>query len=171
MTSSLHFVTYWLPSLLVISVCIWAICGGKIKPSEMKSPPSEKNFPPATFIPEVRQRGRATVWISLPVILLMGVAGGYAIRDHQLIANTFTYEGVTVNSKVSDSRYWVTIPGYTRQRDFEFCHSLKMPADVIDLKYEQRYGCKQVYGVGFVQPHKEKNNVESDLQNGRGSAT
>jgi len=99
----------------------------------------------------------------------MGLVGGYAIRDHQLVTNTFTYEGVTVNSKVSDKQYWVTIPGYTRQRDFEFCHPLKMPANVIDLKYEQRYGCKQVYGVGFVQPHKETNNAA--IQNGRGTAT
>jgi len=91
------------------------------------------------------------------------------IRDHELVINTFTYEGVTINSQISDNRYLVTIPGYTRQRDFEFCHPIKMPALVIDIKYEQKYGCKQVYGVGFVQPHKEINNAS--IQIGRNTAT
>lgn len=92
---------------------------------------------------------------------------GYLIRDHQLAVNTFVFEGVTVNSQVSDRQYWMTVPGYIRQRDFEFCHPLKMPAQVIDIKYEQKYGCKQVYGVGFVQPHKEKSS--DTIQNGRSS--
>ena len=105
----------------------------------------------------------------LLMIVGLSLAAGYGIRDHQLVRNTFTYEGVVVNSQVSDSRYWMTIPGYTRQRDFEFCHPLKMPATVIDIKYEQKYGCKQVYGVGFVQPHKEKSNAT--IQNGRDSTT
>lgn len=107
--------------------------------------------------------------ITVGIAYQIGKDRGYGIRDHELTVNTFTYEGVAVNSQVSDHRYWMTIPGYIRQFDFDFCHPIKMPADIIDIKYEQKYACKQVYGVGFVQPHKERNNAA--IQNGRYSAT
>lgn len=107
--------------------------------------------------------------ISNSIFLVIGCLLGYLIRDHQLTSNTFTFEGVKVNSQINDHQYWITIPGYSRQRDFEFCHPLKMPAPIVTIKYEQKYGCKQVYGVGFVEPYKEK--INDSIQNGRNSTS
>lgn len=88
---------------------------------------------------------------------------GYGYRDHQLTTRTFEYDGVSVLSQQSDRRYGLLIPGYSREWDFEFCHALKMPSNLIDIKYEQRNGCKQVYGIGFVKIHKE-NQQNAQLQ-------
>lgn len=91
---------------------------------------------------------------------------GYFYRDHELKANTFTFTGVTIVHQQSERRYSVLIPGYTEEQHWRFCHPLEMPAKLVDIQFEQRYGCKQVYGVGFVLPHKEKN-----VQIGRHSKT
>ena len=76
-------------------------------------------------------------------MLILGMVMGYGIRDHQLTSNTRTYSGVAVLSQQSDRQYTVQIPGYARAYDFEFCHPLKMPGPLIDIKYEQRFGCNK----------------------------
>ena len=160
---------YWLPSLSVISSCAWILSDAAVESTKEEWP---QLFEPLTtplmiMMPEVQPRGKRTVYIAtmMILILLAGVGLGYGSREHQLATNTFTYEGVAVNSQVSEKRYWMTVPGYSSQRDFEFCHPLKMPAQVVDIKYEQKYGCKQVYGIGYVLTHKENRNAS--IQNGR----
>ena len=98
----------------------------------------------------------------------IGKDRGYGIRDHELVNNSRMYFGITVLSQQSDRSYTVKIPGFTQDYPWDFCHPLKMPARVIDIKYEQRFGCKVVNGTGFVQPHEEKKN---ELQNGRHNST
>jgi hypothetical protein len=176
-TSLTALLSYWLPSLLVMSSCAWILSDAVVESTKEEWPQLFKPLttPLMIMMPEVQPRGKRTVYIAtmmviLTATLLAGVGIGYGSRDHQLATNVFTYEGVAVNSRVSERQYWMTIPGYDRQRDFEFCHPLKMPADVIDIKYEQKYGCKQVYGVGFVQPHKERSDAAT-IQTGRDSAT
>lgn len=116
-----------------------------------------------------RREDKRTAWIaSLAIILTVGIAAGYAIRDHQLVNNSYMFSGVSVISQQSDRRYNVHIPGYEKIWDWEFCHPLKMPSPVIDIKYEQRFGCKAVYGVGFVSIHEDKKNA--GIQNGRNTA-
>lgn len=100
-------------------------------------------------------------------MLAIGLALGYGTRDHELNSNTRMYWGVSVISQQSDRRYQVHIPDYTKNWDWEFCHPLQMPGPLIDIKFEQRFGCKAVNGVGFVSIHQEEHNVE--LQNGRDS--
>ena len=177
-TSLLAWLISWLPSLLVISSCVWILSDavGENTNEEWPQLFDPLASPILIMMPDTERKGKHTRPFIASMILILALAGGlglgYGVRDHQLVANTFTYEGVTVNSQVTDRQYWMTIPGYARQRDFEFCHPLKMPADVIDIKYEQRYGCKQVYGVGFVQPHKEISDAtNAEVQNGRDTAT
>ena len=174
-TSLTALLSYWLPSLLVISSCAWILSGVVVENTKEEWPQLFKPLtsPVVIMMPEVHRRGKRTVYIaSMMILILLAATGllglGYGIRDHQLVTNTFTYEGVAVNSQVNERQYWMTIPGYADQRDFEFCHPLKMPAAVIDIKYEQKYGCKQVYGIGFVRPHKENSNAR--IQNGRDPA-
>lgn len=101
-------------------------------------------------------------------ILILGIIIGYASRDHQLVSNTRTYFGVSVLAQLNDRKYTVKVPGYQRTYDWEFCDPLAMPSQLIDIRYEQHYGCKLVNGIGFVSPHEENQN---ELQNGRHSAT
>jgi hypothetical protein len=160
---------YWLPPLLLTLTCVCVIYDNARKSTKDALPPftlEPTRTPIAIHIPEVHRRGRQTVYITMS--LLLGIAAGYAGRDHQLISNTHLYEGVTVDQQLSEKEYKLIIPGYATKWDFEFCHPLKMPSVLIDIKYEQKYGCKQVYGVGFVQPHKEKTNAA--IQNGRYSS-
>jgi len=77
----------------------------KTSSSEKNSEPSEKNSPPETFIPEVQRQGRRTVWIGTPLILALGIAAGYAIRDYQLIKNTHTYLDVLVVERYASDKY------------------------------------------------------------------
>lgn len=114
---------------------------------------------------KIRPTAVTAVKIGLGVVL--GILLGMEIRDRQLISNSYMFWGVSIVSQQNDHQYMVHIPGYEKNWDWEFCHPLKMPGLLVDIKYEQRYGCKAVYGVGFVSLHKEKNNVE--LQNGRNS--
>lgn len=174
MTLSWRFVTFWLPWLSVISTCAWAILSGVKESTRDRSrsdcdPLDEGTTNAPVAMPAVRQRGERTIWIaSMLMMLALGLALGYGVRDRELIANTRMYFGVTVMSQQSDRRYMVQIPGYIKSYDWEFCHPLKMPGPLIDIKYEQRFGCKAVNGVGFIQIHEEKKN---ELQTGRDSST
>lgn len=103
--------------------------------------------------------------MSKATILILGIIIGYASRDHQLVSNTRTYFGVSVLAQLSDRKYTVRVPGYPRTYDWDFCDPLAMPSKLIDIRYEQHYGCKLVNGVGFVAPHQEKK--DDQLQNGR----
>lgn len=104
--------------------------------------------------------------LAVGVAYQIGKDRGYGIRDHELVQNTRMYFGVTVLSGKTDKNYTVQIPGFVKSYDWDFCHPVKMPAQVIDIKYEQRPGCKMVNGVGFLQIHEEKN---YGIQNGRNS--
>lgn len=155
----------------IIINALWLLTTLKEKPrlsgGNEWTPTSKNSGEPQVSIPEIRSRDKKTVWIGTPLVLAFGIAAGYAIRDHQLVTNTRTYFGVEVLSQQSDHSYTVRIPGFIQPYPWEFCHPLKMPAQVVDIKYEQRYGCKYVNGVGFVQPHKEK---PYELQNGHDPA-
>lgn len=106
--------------------------------------------------------------ISNSIFLVIGCLLGYLIRDHQFVTNTRTYYGVTILSQQNDHQYTVHIPDYPRDWPWIFCHPLKMPSTVIDIRYEQRYGCKNVNGVGFVAPSKLKESRDA-IQNGHDS--
>lgn len=149
-------VTSWLVSLSVISLCIWIVLSG-YRRSTSENVTAEHLFK----LPKVRPRGEVTIWIgSMMMMLSIGLATGYGFRNHELVENTRMYFGVTVLSQQNDHEYTVRVPGYDRTYDWEFCHPLKMPSSLIDIKYEQRFGCKAVNGVGFVAPHEEKHNAE-----------
>lgn len=178
MTLSLHSVTYWLPPFLVISSCVWILLSGRMSGSEKNTsggPPesgseSETTAPPTVHVMQKIKKGRyiASLMLTPAAALTLGIFIGYEIRDHQFISNTRTYLGVSVLAQLDERRYTVHIPGYSRPYDWEFCHPLKMPSPLVDIKYEQRYGCKTVNGVGFVSVHnEEKNNAR--IQNGRDS--
>lgn len=149
-------VASWLVPLLLILLCAWIVLRNVRQ--DMK-----ENVTTAELfnIPKVRPRGEVTIWIgSMLMMLAVGLGTGYGLRNIQLINNTRMYFGVVVLSQQNDHEYIVRIPGYDRTYDWEFCHPLKMPAALIDIKYEQRFGCKAVNGVGFVAPHEEKHNAE-----------
>lgn len=178
--SSLELVAYLFGFSSIIIVASWLLMTLREKPKPIESNEWTAILPNSSAwssgkmrerLPihhiEIRKKGKATVWIGTPLVLALGIAAGYAIRDHQLITNTRTYFGVEVLSQQNDRSYTVRIPGFSQPYPWEFCHPLKMPAQVVDIKYEQRYGCKYVNGVGFVQPHKEK---RYELQNGHDPA-
>lgn len=97
-------------------------------------------------------------------LLSLGLLAGYAIRNQELASNTRTYFGVAVLSQQSEQRYMVRIPGDLKDWDWEFCHPVKMPSLLIDIRYEQRFGCKAVNGVGFVSIHEEKKNAQLQVR-------
>jgi hypothetical protein len=155
----------WSALLFVTLSSTWIIWSGVRQRMKKKL---LTDLPQAELMPIVQPQGRRTVWISsLVLVLLLGLAGGYGIRDHQLLTNSRMYFGVEVLSQQSDRRYQVHIPDYKQDWDWEFCHPQKMPGPLIDIKFEQRFGCKAVNGVGFVSIHKENRNAE--LPNGRTS--
>ena len=93
---------------------------------------------------------------------------GYQARNNELSKNTREYTGVVIVNKKNDNVYDVKVPGYVKTYNWEFCHPVKMPSDVVDIKYEQRYGCKQINGIGYLLTHKETKDVDKlNLQNGR----
>jgi hypothetical protein len=116
---------------------------------------------PENLMVERRQRTSPAKYL-LTVLLTSSVVGPgcWLLRDHQLSSNTRSYTGVTVVSQQSDRRYGVIVPGYQKVWDWEFCHPLKMPAMVVDIQYEQKFGCKNVNGTGFVSIHKEDKNAK-----------
>lgn len=87
----------------------------------------------------IRNAGRAT-------ILILGIAIGYGIRDHQLVSNHVTYTDIDVLYKVNDVRYFVQ-PARMRAMDITLCNERVdwNAGDLLDdWTFEQMPGCKRV---------------------------
>jgi hypothetical protein len=126
--------------------------------------------------PEVRSSAaRATKLLGL---ILLGVIIGGLWRDHQLLSATMTFRHVRVLGKISDKRYLMQ-PSGMKAYDWEFCHDLTMPKEMgretpakyVDIKFEQRNGCKQIIGVGFLEISREENNYVETGRNPTTTAT
>src|SRR5678815_5203439 len=140
-TSLTALLSYWLPSLLVMSSCAWILSGVVVENTKEEWPQLFKPLtsPVVIMMPEVQRRGKKTVYIaSMMILILLAATGllglGYGIRDHQLVTNTLEYSGVAVLSQQNERSYTVNVPGYDKAYDWDFCHPLKMPSSLIDIK-------------------------------------
>lgn len=143
MTLFWRFVTFWLPWLLVISTCAWAILSGV---RESMRDRSRRDCPEPDIIPTVRPRGERTVWIaSMMMMLAVGLALGYGARDRELIANSHTYWDVSILDKYSDISFRIQ-PARMQDGQWDFC--APAPFQKSDqlryITFEQKNGCKRL---------------------------
>lgn len=82
--------------------------------------------------------------------------------------NTREYHGVRIVSQTSEKQISVLIPGLPNEYSLVFCHPLKPPSDCINIKWEQKLGCKDVNENGYIEPSKE---TCPNVQNGHNTAT
>jgi hypothetical protein len=152
----------------IIINALWLSTTFRKRPMPNGEPLSSPTLPNSRSIadlpmPPMRPRGRVTVWIGLPVILLMGLAGGYAIRDHQLITNQQTYTDVAVLRKISDSEFLIW-PDRMKQQHIQICAGSTVgwyEGEVLnDWTFEQRKGCKRV--ISYHE--KQKGEIDASIQ-------
>jgi hypothetical protein len=93
---------------------------------------------------------------------LAGFFYGWLLRDHQLVSNSHTYQGVSVIGVLSDRSILVSIPGFDRSYQWDFCQPRKFNVgQLFDITYEKDFlrDCKQLAGPNSVWFHKEDVNA------------
>ena len=154
MTLFLRFVMYWWPSFLVISSCAWILLSGRTTSTE--------NTVNTVNMPQIRPRGRMTVWIG-SLCLVVGMAIGYISRGFQLDSNKFTYTDVTVLSKYNNKEF-VIWPDRMKQLHVQLCETSVVgwrKGEILDdFTFEQQEGCKRV--ISYHE--KPKGEVNASIQ-------
>jgi hypothetical protein len=94
---------------------------------------------------------------------LAGFFYGWLLRDHQLVSNIHTYQGVAVVDVLGEKSILVKIPGFGKVYQFDFCQPRKFTiGQVFDITYEKDFlrDCKQLAGPNSIWFHKEDVNAE-----------
>lgn len=110
-TSLMAWLISWLPSLLVISSCVWILSGavGENTNEEWPQLFDPLASPILIMMPGTERKGKHTRPFIASMILILvlgaGLSLGYGVRDHQLVKNTHTYFDVKVLDKYSDTKY------------------------------------------------------------------
>ena len=98
---------------------------------------------------------------SKATILILGIAIGYGVRDHQLVDSTITYRNVLVQQRLAERRYRV-IPQWMSRLDVELCQGPPIDwqeGDTLDeWTFEQQRGCKRV-----ISYHKKQGELDASL--------
>jgi hypothetical protein len=97
------------------------------------------------------------------IAFLAGFFYGWLLRDHQLVSNSHTYQGVSVIGVLSDKSIMVSIPGFGKTYQGDVCQPRRFVAgQLFDITYEKDFlrDCKQLAGPNSVWFHKENVNAE-----------
>jgi hypothetical protein len=92
------------------------------------------------------RRGKQTVYIAgMTLSLILGVAIGYASRDHQLISRSHTYWDVAILEKYSDSSFRIQ-PARMQDGQWDFCAPAPFQKhdELRYITFEQKNGCKRL---------------------------
>jgi hypothetical protein len=146
MTSFWQFVTYWWPSFLVILSCAWILLSASKRSTKRESPEAAAQI----AIPEMRPRGKQTVWIA-SLTLIIGMELGYVATR---IADAYfpsKLEKVLITATNTDGSHKV-VDKFNRKFDVKWCSG---PDDLVPgnllpvVYYRQENGCKRIRGLSL----------------------
>lgn len=143
--SSVLSAIYWLASLFLCFAAGCVVLTATAKSTKKKLMPKSPPLFPPTFIPEVRQRGKVSIWVGLPVVAILAGTAGYGIRDHQLTVNSHTYWDVAILDKYSDQSFRIQ-PARMQDGQWDFCAPVPFQKhdELRYITFEQKNGCKRL---------------------------
>jgi hypothetical protein len=105
-------------------------------------------------MPEVRRRGKQTVYIAGMILILalaltatlrVGMALGYGKRDRELLDQSHTYWGVFILDKYSDVSFRIQ-PARMQDGQWDFCAPVPFQKhdELRYITFEQKNGCKRL---------------------------
>jgi hypothetical protein len=140
----MDLLVFWLPSLLVISVCVWTLFGGSRKNMSGVS----NATPTGGNIHTMGQRKTARI---ASIVFLIGAATGYMGRSWQLAHNTKSLPETLILNALPDGSYDM-LDSYGRVFNTAFCsgpETLERGNKLKQFVFIQRTGCKEIHGPGL----------------------
>jgi hypothetical protein len=140
-----------------IIVGLWLLTTLKEKPMPIGVPLSKQISSTSTSesIPEVRQRGERTVWIST-LTLLIGIGLGISWSNWRFLANRYTYADVLIVAR-HDARNFTLQPARMQPFEARTCSDTDWQRleKMRILTYQQSSNCKEVGARGAVDFYSE----------------